>query len=209
MAGDALHGTSAPSGYLALSPSTHSSYAQHAMPHDWPRVWPPYCSLMQVSWPRPSCTRTRAPPSPPCPVASLTRGIVVQVTSKSYSHSPPADVLTCARLHTSCTPHRGPPCRSSHSRLQWSSASCACTSAMHSRNGSVESSARIQTAYPRNDAVLLFSLPSVRMRNQSHSLARDDDAVDNDRHGKQSKTEIYIRRKPFVPELPHGPCHSV
>ena len=50
---------------------------------------------------------------------------------------------------------------------------------------------------------------SVRRRNQSHPLARDDDAVDNDRHGEQSKTEIYIRRKPFVPELPHGPCHSV
>ena len=56
-----------------------------AMPHDWPRVWLQYCSLMQVSWPRPACTHTRAPPSPPCPVASLTRGIVVRVPSKSFS----------------------------------------------------------------------------------------------------------------------------
>ena len=42
-------------------------------------------SLMQVSWPRPACTHTRAPPSPPCPVAALTSGIVVRVPSKSFS----------------------------------------------------------------------------------------------------------------------------
>jgi hypothetical protein len=35
----------------------------------------------------------------------------------------------------------------------------------------------------------------VRRRNQSHPLARDDNAVDNDRHGEQSKTEIYYGLK--------------
>jgi len=70
MAGDALHDTRALSCSLALSPPTHPSYATPAMPHDWPLVWPPYCSLMQVSW---SHTPTKAPPSSPCPVASLTR----------------------------------------------------------------------------------------------------------------------------------------
>jgi hypothetical protein len=43
------------------------------------------CSRMQVSWPRPVCTRTKAPQSQPCPVASLTHGIVVRVPSKSFS----------------------------------------------------------------------------------------------------------------------------
>ena len=38
---------------------------------------------------------------------------------------------------------------SSHRRLQWPSASCACTSAMHSRNEAPASSARNQTAYPQ------------------------------------------------------------
>jgi hypothetical protein len=85
MASDALHGTSAPSGSLALSPPTHSSYAPTAMPHDWPRVWPPYCLLMQVAWPRVACTLTKAPPSTTCPVASLTCGIVIRVPSKSFT----------------------------------------------------------------------------------------------------------------------------
>ena len=32
-----------------------------------------------------ACTNTRAPPSPPCPVSALTRGMVVRVPSKSFS----------------------------------------------------------------------------------------------------------------------------
>jgi hypothetical protein len=48
-----------------------------------------------------------------------------------------------------CTPHRVPPGSSSHCRLQWhKSVSCACTSAMHSRNEVSASSFRNQTAYP-------------------------------------------------------------
>ena len=43
------------------------------------------CSLMQVSWPRPVCTCTKTPHSPPCPFASLTHGIVVRMSSKSFS----------------------------------------------------------------------------------------------------------------------------
>jgi len=42
----------------------------------------------------------------------------------------------------------------------------------------------------------------VRIRNQSHPLALDDDVVDNDRHGEQSKTEMYFRRKPFCTGAP-------
>ena len=39
----------------------------------------------------------------------------------------------------------------------------------------------------------------VRRRNLNHPLARDDDAVNNDRHGKQDKTGFISREIPFLP----------
>ena len=42
----------------------------------------------KVAWPRPACTLTKAPPSPPCPIASLARGIVVRVTLEVILRSP-------------------------------------------------------------------------------------------------------------------------
>ena len=88
--------------------------------------------------PRPACTLTKAPPSPPCPVASLARGIVIRVPSKSFSTARKNRRLqnlshpACATRPPSCAPAHAPP--SSHRRLQWPSASCTCTSAMHERD---------------------------------------------------------------------------
>ena len=39
----------------------------------------------------------------------------------------------------------------------------------------------------------------MRRRNQSHPLARDDDGVDNDRHGEKSKLRFISGENPFVP----------
>jgi hypothetical protein len=117
-----------------------------------------FSTVIKPAWPRPACTLTKASPSPPCPVASLARGIVIQVPSKSFSaarknrHLQNLSHPACAPRPPSCAPAHAPP--SSHRRLQCPSASCTCTRAMHSRNGTFESSARCQTAHPRNDAVL-------------------------------------------------------
>ena len=54
-----------------------------------------------------------------------------------------------------------------HTIDRWPSASCACTSAMHSRNRAPESSARCQTAHPRNDAVLEVA-PVLRLLPRCH-----------------------------------------
>ena len=153
MAGDALPGKSAPSGSLALSPSTHSSQARNATRPA--RVWPPYCSLMQVSWPRLACTNTRAPhrrlaPSRPSPAewsSECPRSHSpppARTASSKASHTARAHSLVAARPRRraaaapglprppSCAPAHTPP--SSHRQLQWPSASCACTSAMHLRD---------------------------------------------------------------------------
>jgi len=214
MACDALHGTIAPSGSLALSPPTHSPYALTAMPHDWPRVWPQYCSLMQVAWPRPACTLTKATPSQSCPVASLARGIVIQVPSKSFS-----DSRKNRSLPLVSRPGRLPPV-SRCSTLSSPPSPCACLSAMHEhdRPGGYGGRKR-HSSPPRVRCPLLVKvavkrgtsptqrspvpdpqavdlprqpvLPSVRRRNLGHPLTRDEDTVGNDGHGNRTKLALF------------------
>ena len=63
------------------------------------------------------CTLTKAPPLPPCPVASLARGIVIQVPSKSFSAARKnsriqnLSHLSCAPRPPSCAPAHAPPSR--------------------------------------------------------------------------------------------------
>ncbi len=217
MAGDALHGTSAPSCSLALSPPTHSYYAQSAMPHDWPRIWPPYCSLMQVAWPCPACTLTKAPPSQSCPVVSLARGIVIRVPSKSFSA-----VRKNRSLPRVSRPGLLPPA-SRRSTFSSPPSPCACLSAMHEHDRPVGYGGRKRhSSPPRVRCPLLVKrrtsppqrspkvpdqqavdllctlylqrrpvLPSVRRRNLSHPLARDEDAVGNDGHGNRTKLALF------------------
>ena len=101
---------------------------------------------------------------------------------------------------------------------------CACASAVHSRNGTQGRSATctpqpLTPPGPRPDLALALEernvnaaaildpcppsvapqrrprLPSVRKRNQSHPLARDDDAVNNDGHEKTKRNWFYYGRK--------------
>ena len=71
-----------------------SSYEPHAMPHDWPRVWPPYCSLMQVSWPT-SCMH----PHKRAPIAALRRRVPHPRNCR------PSALEVILPLHYHSTPH--------------------------------------------------------------------------------------------------------
>ena len=82
-----------------------SSYAPPAMPHNLLRVQPPHGSLMRQScssprcrllWPTTPCTRTSAPPSPPCSPLSLNcRPIALEVILPRHCHAA-AHVPVCA-----------------------------------------------------------------------------------------------------------------
>ena len=45
----------------------------------------------------------------------------------------------------------------------------------------------------------MYEARNVLRQNQSHPLARDDNAVDNDRHGEKSKLRFISGENPFVP----------
>ena len=45
----------------------------------------------------------------------------------------------------------------------------------------------------------MYEARNVLRQNQSHPLARDDNVVDNDRHGEKSKLRFISGENPFVP----------
>ena len=85
---------------------------------------------------------------PPRPPSQFEREHAARVATRRCCRPARRRPNVCASSHLL----HAPP--SSHRLLQWQSASCACTSAMHSRNEAPASRDRSQTAYPRNDAVL-------------------------------------------------------
>jgi len=144
----------------------------------------------------------------------------VQACPRCAAVAPPADVLTCSvALHTSCPPHRGPACRSSHCRLQWPSASCTCNSVMHVHSGTPESSAPVQTAYPREPRRAWSSarsqtarsvapavvppcrprIPSVREREPEQSSRTAEPVLETRTWNDGSKTAFIATAKQLVP----------
>ena len=60
----------------------------------------------------------------------------------------------------------------------------------------------------------MYEARNVLRQNQSHPLARDDNAVDNDRHGEKSKLRFISGENPFVPghrdpTVPVSQCHGL
>ena len=121
MAGDALHGTNAPSDSLSLSPSTHChsirrTQSTRLAPGIAPVLLADACILTNVLH-----AHAQARPN-----AALRWRVPHPLNCR------PSALEVILPFHYHATSHV--PARSSHSRPRCPSASCACTSAMHQRN---------------------------------------------------------------------------
>jgi len=154
MAGDALHGTNAPSDSLSLSPSTHChsirrTQSTRLAPGIAPVLLADACILTNVlhahAQARPNAAlRWRVPHPLNCRPSALE--VILPLHYHSTPHVPfQRRPLNAA--HVDMMTQR--PARSSHRRPQWPSASCVCTNAMHERDGTQRSGTRFQTSSPR------------------------------------------------------------
>jgi hypothetical protein len=215
MAGDALHGTSTVRISRLVSFHTLILYTARNATRLTPGMAPVLIADAGILATSFMHTHKSAP------IAALPRRVPHQLNCRPSALEVILPLPSHRRPNVRASSHllHAPP--SSHCRLQWQSVSCACTSAMYSRNEAPASSSRNQTAYPQNDAVLGVSpnqtARSVATGRCSTTLTwatkcAETEPESSSRTGRRwggqrqawgkEQTEIYFRRKPFCTRAP-------